>query len=215
MTAQLLRFLLIAASVVIGVMAGAQMPPGPSVDQAVPLSDDELQQITVDLLQQYPELGASPGVKVAGAYLGGPGRTDAASVLYYPHTEYRGIKEALQAYCRRTQPGASWACNDVEIRRYLQLASQDFEVRVLAGISAEAAFALIEAARRDLNGKATDVSTAIIITAQHDEPGSYFIGWGTPEGTLQLTMLAQLTHGGDPRNSADWHASIFEPPAQE
>jgi hypothetical protein len=215
MTAQLLRSFLIPASVLVCSIAGAQQSPDPSVDQAVPLSSDELQQITVGLLQHYPELGGSPGVKVAGAYLGGPSGRDAASVLYFPHSEQRGIKEAFQAHCRRTPPSTNWVCNDVEIRRYLQVASQEFEVRVLAGISSEAAFALIDAARRDLTAAPTDASTAIIITAQHNEPGRYFIGFGTPEGALKLTMLAQLTHGGNPRNPDDWHASIFEPRSPE
>jgi len=215
MTAQLFRFFLVPVSVLLWSAAGADEPPSPSVDQAVPLPDDDLRQITVSLLQRYPELASSPGVKVAGAYLGGPGRTDAATVLYYPHTEQRGIKEAFDVHCRRTQPSTTWACNDVAIRRYLQLASQAFEVRVLAGISAEAAFALVEAARRDLNASATDVSTAVIITEHHAEPRQYFVSWGTPEGALTLTMLAQLADGGNPRNPDDWHATLYEPPALE
>jgi hypothetical protein len=215
MGAQLVRLCLIPASVLVCCVIGAQELPGPSVDEAVPLPDDELRQITVSLLQQYPELASSPGVKVASAYLGGSCRNDAANVLYYPHTEHRGIKEAFQVHCRRTPPGTTWMCNDVAIRRYLQLASQDFDVRLLAGISSEAAFALIEAARRDLNASATDVSTAIIVTEHHAEPRQYFVSWGTPEGALKLTMLARLADSGNPRNPDDWHATIYEPRAQD
>jgi hypothetical protein len=215
MTTQLLRLFLVASSVLVWSVAGADEPPGPAIAEAVPLPPDELRQITVSLLQGHPELAGSPGVKSAGAYLGGPGSTDAASVIYYPHTEHHGIKEAFQIHCRRTYPNVTWTCNEFAIRRYLQLASQDFEVRVVADISSDAAFALIEGARRDLDANATDVSsrptTAIIITAHHDEPGQYFLSWGTPQGSLTLTMLVQLADGGDPANPDDWRASIFEP----
>ena len=88
-------------------------------------------------------------------------------------------------------------------------------MRIVAEISSEADLALIEAARRALNASATDASTAIIITDHHGTPGQYFIAWGTPEGFSKLTMHAELTHGGTPTNPDDWHASIFEPPAQE
>jgi hypothetical protein len=215
MTAQLLRLFLVSASMLVCSVVGAQESPRPGVEQAAPLPDDELRQITVNLLRSYPELASSPGVKVAGAYFGGDGGTDGATVIYYPHTERRGIKVAFEAHCRRPHLAQDWTCDDVRNRRYLQVASQDFEVRVLAEISSEAALALIEASRRDLNATATDVSTAVIITDHHGEPGQYFIAWGTPDGFSKRTMLAVLAHGGNPTNPDDWRASIFEPPAQE
>jgi hypothetical protein len=215
MTTQLLPLFLVSASLLACAVAGAQDAPRPGIEQPAPLADDELRQIAVDLLQRYPELASSPGVKVAGAYFGGDGGTDGATVLYYPHTERRGIKAALEAHCRRPHLGTTWTCSDVRNRRYLQVASQSFEVRILAEISSEAALALIEASRRDLHASATDASTAIIITDHHGESGQYFIAWGTPDGVSKLTMLAALTHGGSPINPDDWHASIFEPPAQE
>jgi hypothetical protein len=217
MTAQLLRLFLAASWALVWSDAGANEPPGPVVAEAVPLPDEELRQITVNLLQRYPELAASPGVKVAGANLGSD--TDSAIVIYQPHTERRGIKEAFQVYCRRTHPSTTWTCNELTIRRYLQLPAQDFEVRVLADISSESAFALIEGSRRDLHASLTDVSglpgTAILVTPHHDEPGQYFVSWGTPEGFLKLTMLAKLADGGDPTNANDWSATIFEPPPED
>jgi hypothetical protein len=218
MTAQLLRLLLAASSALLWLHARADEPPGPVIAEAVPLPDNEVRQITVSLLQRYPELAASPGVKVAGANLG-PDSTDSATVIYQPHSERRGIKEAFQVHCGRTHPSTEWTCDELAIRRYLQLPSQDFEVRVLADISSESAFALIEGSRRDLHASPTDVSgqlaTAIIVTPHHDEPGQYFVGWGTPEGFLKLTMLAKLTDNGDSANPDDWRASIFEPSPQE
>jgi hypothetical protein len=164
------------------------------------------------LLQLHPELAASPGVKAAEEYSGGPGPTVGASVIFYPHTESHGIKEAFQAFCVREYVSQTWTCNDVTIRRYVRLASQDFEVRVTGAIPAEAALALIDASRRDLQASVTDVSdlpsTATMIEPYKD--GSYLVTWGTPEGYSKLTMLAELTERGDPANSDAWHASIFE-----
>jgi hypothetical protein len=217
MAAQLLRFFLIPASLVVCSVTGAQEPPDPGLDEAVPLPDDELRQITVSLLERYPQLASSPGVKVAAAPLGGPGKSVGTVVVFYPHAESRGIKEALVAYCGRTYPDKIWTCHGVEIRRYAQLASQDFEVRVRGEISSEAALALIEASRRDLHAGVTAGSdlpnTATMVKAQKD--GRYFVTWGTPEGFLEVVMVAELTAGGNPANPDDWHASIFKPSPQD
>ena len=214
MTSQRVRFLLAAALVLACSVAGADEPANPVVAEAVPLPEDELQQITLGMLQRYPELAGSPGVKSAGAYLR-PDATGSATVIYYPHTERRGIKEAFQFHCRRTAPSTSWSCYEYSIRRYLQLASQEFEVRVLADISSDAAFALIEGSRRDLHAGASDVAelptTAIIVTSHHEEPDQYFVSWGTPEGYSTLTMLAKLAADGDPKDPDSWRATIFEP----
>jgi len=183
----------------------------------VPLPDNELRQITVSLLERYPELAGSPGAKVAVAYQGGPGTTTPATVIYYPHYEHRGVKEALQARCRRTLPSTSWTCDEVEIRRYLQLASQDFEVRVLGELSSETAFALIEASRRDLSAGVADGSatptTAVMVMPHHGAAGEYIVGWGTPDEGIQLAMHARLANGTDPTDPGNWRASIVDPSA--
>jgi hypothetical protein len=107
----------------------------------------------------------------------------------------------------------TWTCEDVTIRRYLQLNSQDWEVRVRADISAEAAMALIEGSRRDLQASDRDASplpnTAIMIVPHTD--GDYRVTWGMPDGRATLTMRAHLNDGGDPEDSAHWHATIFKP----
>src|SRR5262245_4337932 len=149
MTAQLRRALLVPASLFLWSIAGADQPADFVVPEAVSLPEDEVRQITVSLLERYPQLAGSPGVKLASAYLSTPGGTDAATVIYYPHTERRGVKVAFQTSCRRPNESKTWTCDEVVTRGYLQLASQQFEVRVLANIAADAALAVIEAARRD------------------------------------------------------------------
>ena len=214
MTAQLRRLLLLPASLFVWSVAGADQPADFVVPEAVPLPEDELRQITVSLLEHYPQLAGSPGAKSASAYLSTPGRTDAATVIYYPHTERRGVKVAFQAHCRRPYESKSWACGEVVTRGYLQLASQQFEVRVLATISADAALALVEASRRDR--QATDAaSDTVVMISEHPDIDGYFVSWGNSEGMLAdptVTTLARLRVGGSPANPDDWHASIFEPP---
>ena len=215
MTAHLRRSLLLPATVFLWSVAGADQPADFTVPEAVPLPEDELRQITVSLLERYPQLAGSPGAKSAGAYLSTPGGTDAATVIYYPHTERRGVKVAFQAHCRRAHESKIWACDEVVTRGYLQLASQPFEVRVLATISADAALALVEASRRDR--KTTDAgSDTVVMISEHPDIDGYFVSWGNSEGMLAdptVTTLGRLRVGGSPANPDDWHASLFEPPA--
>ena len=210
MTAQLRRALLLPASVLLWSIAGADQPADFVVPEAVPLPEDELRQITVSLLEHHPQLAGSPGAKLASAYLSTPGGTDAATVIYYPHTERRGVRVAFQAHCRRPHESKTWACDEVVTRGYLQLASQQFEVRVLANISADAALAVVEASRRDRQAIDSGSDTVVTIS-DHPDIDGYFVGWGDSEGkSSDVTMLAQLRAGGHPTNPDDWHASIYK-----
>jgi hypothetical protein len=215
MRAQLLRLALAAVAVLVWLVAGADFPDR-AVEQEVPLTEAERLQITLSLLEQHPELASSPGVKAAGAYLGGPGPTDGAYVVFYPHAESHGIKEAFQASCLRAHASQTWTCDDVTVRRYVTLPSQDFDVRVTGDISLESTLALIEASRRDMQASATEVSdlpsTAIIILPLAG--GGYLVDWGTKEGYTKLTMRAELVQGGDSADPDAWHARIFAFPAQ-
>lgn len=170
----------------------------------------------LSLLERYPALSSSPGVKVASAVPEGPGTTTVTNVIFYPHTEHHGIKEAYQALCSRKFPSKSWTCGHVTIRRYVRLASQDFEVRVKGDITTDAALAAIEASRRELRSgsdQGTDrPDTAIFVFPAGD--GSYYVHWGTPEGYGRLTVRARLLDGGDPTNPDDWHATINKPAGQ-
>jgi hypothetical protein len=209
MTAPLIRYPLVAASF-LTCCAAADAQPAPGVDE--PLPESERQQITLSLIQRYPELAASPGVKAAAAPPPDTRGVVGISVIYWPHAERRGIKEAFEALCQRTYPDTTWTCDEVRIRRYLQLESQDWEVRIRGDISAEAAMALIDGSRRDLQTSAADVSrlpdTAILITP-HPDGGGYFVAWGVPDGHSTLSMLARLAEGGDPNDPDDWHATIY------
>ncbi len=211
MTAHLLRSFLVSASLCLYSLAGAQQSVPPDADD-VPLPADEVRQITASLLERYPQLASSPGVKVAPAPDGeGLGTSVVTVVVFHPHAESRGVKEALVAYCGRTYPDKIWTCDNVELRRYAQLASQDYEVRVRGEISSDAALALIEASRRDLQAAATDRSalptTAVMVQAQKND--RYFVTWGTPEGIAKVVMRGELALDGDPTNPNDWRASIF------
>lgn len=217
MTAQLLRLVLVSPSLLLWSLAGAQQPIPQDADD-VPLPADEIRQITASLLERYPQLASSPGVKVAAAPdREGAGTSDATVVVFHPHTQSRGVKEALVAYCGRMRRDEIWTCDNVEFRRYAQLASQDFEVRVRGEISSDAALALIEASRRDLQAAANDrsdlPSTAVMVQAQKND--RYFVTWGTPEGIARVVMRGELALDGDPANPNDWRASIFDPRAQE
>jgi len=211
MTAQLLRHLLIPATLVLCSTARAQETP--SAPEAVPLPDDELRQITLSLLERYPQLASSPGVKAAGVMDEsgrGPDETVASYVIFYPHTETHGIKEAFETVCQRKQASRTWVCNEPTIRRYMRLASQEYEVRVKGEITSEAALALIEASRRDLRASAAGhdfPDTAIMVHTQRDRT---FVQWGTPQGLSNVIMVGKLTEGGDPTNPDDWHATVFE-----
>jgi hypothetical protein len=164
-------------------------------------------------------------------------------VIFHPHADSRGIKEAFQVSCERTCENKTWTCDDVSIRRYLRLASQNFEVRITSEISLETALALIEATRRDLQAvtDAADRPDTAIIIMPHLDPGitwsrtpegvpelsrrpgdggdpkvlGYRVTWGTPEGYSKVTMLAYLAEGGDPANPDDWHASLYNSQAQQ
>ena len=67
--AKLLRFLVVPASVLFWSIAGADEPPDFIVPEAVPLPDDELQQITVSLLERYPQLAGSPRSEIGECVL--------------------------------------------------------------------------------------------------------------------------------------------------
>lgn len=215
MTARNLQSFLGAAALYFWAAAAAGEPPDFVVPEAGPLPEDELRQITLSLIERYPQLAGSPGVKSASAYSSTQGGTDAATVIYYPHTERRGVKVAFQAHCRRPHESKTWACDEVGTRGYLQPASQQFEVRVLANISSGAALAVIEAARRDRQTTDRDSDTVAMIS---ESPGvdGYFVAWGNSEGMLSnVTTLARLRAGGHLANPDDWQASILKAPAIE
>lgn len=178
----------------------------------LPLPANEREQIRLGLIARHPELASSPGIKAAYAPADRSKGRLMTNVIFYPHREVRGIKEAYQSSCEWDRQRTEWLCDNVQIRRYLKLATQEFEVRVKGDISSEGAFALIAASREQLSaslGKIPhDASTATIILPGSD--GGYHITWGTPAGHGRVGMHATLRTDGDPANPDDWSTTILE-----
>ncbi len=208
MAAQLLRLLLLSTSICMWSLSRAGTPADPNCAQTAPIPEDEQQQIAQSLLGQYPLLAFSPGVKAGEAHPTGCPHTSSVSVVvFHPHSEHRGVKEAYEALCEREYGVKTWRCDHVSILKYLKLSSQDHEVRVEGDIASEAAFAIVEASRRGLHAARGDVkSTAMLIRPNRDGDGGYHIYWRHPNATV----LARVTEGGDPANPDAWHTSIWQ-----
>src|ERR1700741_4310289 len=101
-------------------LAGEAPAQAPQPDYQIPLSDADLRAITLQVLEQHPILASSPGIKAAYGSRG-PDTIEVANVVFYPHSETAGVKNALQATCRREVPDDSWACPAVSLRRYVKL----------------------------------------------------------------------------------------------
>jgi hypothetical protein len=190
-----------------------------SSEDSVPLDENDLRMITLQVLEKHPLLSSSPGIKFAEAHHvftvthGQPVASAVqAQVIYYPHVESAGIKQAFQVVCQRTLPEHAWSCPHVEIRRYLRLETQDFEVRVKGDIGHDAALALIQATRGTAQAGTTDGSevpdTAIMVIPTGNK---YLVSWGTDDGLGGVLVEAWLREGGNPAKSEDWRSRILEP----
>ena len=176
----------------------------------MPLTEDDLLKITLQVLARTPLLSSSPGIKFASARRD-VWSTDIADVLYYPHADSAGIKEAFRVECQRQMPSESWACDEARIRRYVRLESQDFEVRISGKIGFEEALALIQATRDTVQTRASDGSIVPkIVTLIAARDYGYLVTWRSSEGDQGLMVQAHLSNGGNPANSEDWQASIFK-----
>ena len=181
----------------------------------IELGDTDIDNISAQVLAQHPLLSSSPGIKAAGAarhFNKFEYDLDTAWVVFHPHTETAGIKQAYQVSCVRQVPDTDWMCEEAMIRRYLALETQDFEVRITGPIDSDAAMALIEATRQALPPELDDGSAApetainILPTAGDSE---YLVVWGSPEGYGQLMMQAQLADGADATLPEGWQANVF------
>ena len=209
---------LITLAIVIPVLLNARLVAADGTSTAdyslgdkVPLDESELRAITLQVLEKNPLLSSSPGTKHASAQRS-VRSVDIADIIYYPHADSAGMKEAFQVQCRRQAPVKKWTCGDAEIRRYLQLETQDFEVRVTGGIGFDEALALIQATRGTVQASAIDGSTipetAILIWHEAD---TFLVTWGGSEGYQELAVEAHLRDDGNPTDPEDWQTSIFEP----
>lgn len=190
---------------------------GESTATAVPecrvkLEDADLQAITLEVLKVHPMLSASTGIKYADALCGYASMVDAeaaspsvimANVFFHPHTETHGIKQAFETHCQRSASSQAWSCA-TEIRRYVKLDSQDFEVRVKGNLDLAGIQAVIEATRQPaaLAGlKYSEVAdTAHVILACSD---GFVVSWGNKDGSGGLGLDARLRAGGIPADPND------------
>jgi hypothetical protein len=180
------------------------------IDPTVPLSKSDLRAITLEVMAAHPLLASSPGIKFAEARpfpRNGPAEAF-ANVIFHPHAETAGIKHAFEAHCRVS--GGAWSCPHVELRRYVRLETQDFEVRVKGDLGLEAVLALVEATRDTLRSSTVEgaaaLDTASMIIGGDDH---YQVAWGDAEfQKTGVVVDARLRKDGDPTISTDWKTSI-------
>lgn len=176
----------------------------------VPLSEDDLRSITMQVMQKHPLLSSSAGIKHASAQRS-VRSIDIASLVYFPHAESNGMKYAFELRCLRQAPAVEWVCEEPDLRRYLKLESQDFEVRISVGVRTEVALALIEATRATVEASrrsgAAMANTAIHISR---DSRSYVVSWGSPEGYPKEMVRAQLKNDGSPARPEDWRTAMLE-----
>ena len=175
----------------------------------MPLDSSDVQEIEGLVLAENPVLASSPGIKdISTNRFSLSGRQ--ARVIWYPHFSSGGVEEAFQVTCQQVDSGLSWTCKPATIRRYLNIETQDFAVRLLCDTPPETALALIHATRpwvREMTPDHSDFAdTALIIFRQND---SFVVVWGRPDGDETVDLQARLEDGGDPADPADWRIGPF------
>ena len=194
-------------------------PPDAS-DHQVTLTDADLQMITLAVMKTHP-LVAGAGVKHVDAHRSYRVAADdedpsiasgvSANVIFYPHSETAGIKEALQVHCSREHADGAWACPLVQLRRYVRLDTQDFEVRVKGDLSVEAVLALVEATRSTARSapnegsSAADIATIILPCGE-----GYLVSWADLDHQAGVLVEARLSRDGDPAEPGDWETSLHQ-----
>ena len=185
------------------VAADVKRPPEHLRSENVPLSQSDLRDITAQVMAKQPLLSSSPGIKAADASR--VWGEDIANVIWHPHSEEAGIKQAFQVQCDRKPPNETWNCEHVSIRRYLALGTQDYEVRVTGPISFDGAMALIEASRQVLPLVADDgVPVPDTVRDISSFDGGANVVWVNFEGGSSILIAGQLTQGGDPAQPDNW-----------
>lgn len=209
----------LALAILTSAQAAEHEPPADAADLRVALGDADLQMITLAVMKTHPLLASSPGVKHADAYHGyrdSGGNEDPktssilhANVIFHPHSETAGVRNALQAHCSRDLASADWTCPVVELRRYVRLEDQDFEVRVKGDLSLDAVLALVEATRVTALAAPRDDS-AVLDTVSMILPcgDGYFVSWTDLDHRSGVLVKARLAAGGEPAERNDWESSL-------
>jgi hypothetical protein len=99
----------------------------------------------------------------------------------------------------------------VELRRYVRLENQEFEVRVKGDLGLEAVLALVEATRSTALTAAND-GTAAIDTVSMILPcgDGYFVSWADRDHRSGVLIKARLVPGGNPAERNDWESSLHQ-----
>ena len=192
------------------VAAGDRSPTDIDRSEDVPLTQDDLRDITAQVMAEQPLLSSSPGIKYANAYrIWGK---ENAIVIFQPHSEEAGIKQAFQVECTRQPLTITWNCEGASIRRYLSFATQDYEVRVTGPIGLSGAIALIEASRQVVSVVADEgvaVPDTVSYITSYDDGAS--VTWVNFERNSAILIEGQIAEGGDPAQPGDWIVSRFDP----
>jgi len=180
-----------------------------ATDDEVPLETTDLHAITAQVLAANPQLASSPGIKFAEAYRTGKSH-ELAVVIFYPHTDTGGIKQALQVRCSRAGSDQPWTCEAAEIRRYVRVDNQAFEVRVTGDIGSAEALAVVEATRASLppirEGGAAESCMAIML-----RPATigYKLQWSCEGRDKAVFMHATAVAGADTTQASGWQVSEY------
>ena len=177
------------------------------LDSSFELEPSDLDQIIAAVLKDHPVLSSSPGIKAAYANRGMP-RSEVAQVIFHPHAESRGVKFAFEVTCNRDDPERPWSCPFVELRRYVKLDSQEFEVRVKGDIDLAGLLAITEATRPVAVSAVADTSAVSTVMTVFPANGGYLTSWGTEMEGSAVIVEAHLHHGGDRADPADWEAFV-------
>ena len=161
------------------------------------------------VINEAPIVASSPGIKYAGAQRSA--RADIADIIFYPHSETSGIKHAIQAKFWRKDYGDAWKLSSTSQRDYIELDSQDWEVRVKGGFSFDVVQALIAATRDAMHTSIADaVDRPRVVIQVFPYNDSVLVIWGDSGGQGGLTVQAWLLEDRDPNEAGSWRAKIYE-----
>lgn len=171
----------------------------------IELTEADLAEIKDVMIRNAPVLASSPGIKHTSAQK--QGDEIGAQVLFYPYTESGGVAHAINASCYRAKPDDPWQCPAANLRTYLQLPAQEFQVRVIGNIDYDVAVALVDATGNALREHAisadyTPPDTAVMIVSNSDEVVT--VGWGDSEGYLKLNVEARAMDRQNLRDPRSW-----------
>lgn len=185
---------------------------GTRFGSAVQLHDPDIREITELVLISNPELASSPGVKYAEGVTGRNGSVH-AGLIFYPHSNSAGVKDALQVSCSRLAADLSWTCEEPRLRRYYQLEGQDFELRVVDGLLGSAESVAVVRATRSalpLGMSAASDGSCEALSIMEAEAG-YLVLWrclgaGEENG---FSMHATPISGADLTQTSSWQVSEY------